>query len=181
MGLVLDRGNRTINQQAVDRLAVGGAQRVLEVGFGGGGTLARILARTDARVAGVEISDAMLSRARRRFRRELADGRLELERASVAELPYPSESFDRVLTVQTIYFWPDPPAGLRELRRVLEPGGRIVIATAAREEMEKRSFTRHGFRKFSEQELHDLVRQAGFDEVSVDRDGPRVFTTGTRR
>ena len=63
MGFVLDRGNRTINQQAVDRLAVDGAQRVLEVGFGGGGTLARILARPDARVAGVEISDAMLSRA----------------------------------------------------------------------------------------------------------------------
>jgi hypothetical protein len=63
---------------------------------------------------------------------------------------------------------------------VLKPGGRLVVATAAREEMNKHSFTRHGFRKFTERDLEDLLRAAGFSEVLVERDDPRVFSVGLK-
>jgi SAM-dependent methyltransferase len=122
----------------------------------------------------------MIGHVRRRFRREIQAGRLERKKASVAEIPNGDERFDRVLTVQTIYFWPDPAAGLREILRVLNPGGRLVLATATKEEMDKRSFTRHGFRKFTESELDDLLRAAGFSEILVERDDSRVFTVGVK-
>lgn len=178
MAIVLDRANRRINERAVERLAIRRDDEVLEIGFGGGGALARLLSATSGRVAGVELSAPMLRRARRRFRRELEHGRLELREASVAALPFDDATFDRVVTVNTIYFWPDHADGLREIARVLKPGGRVVIATVAKDQMDKRSFTAHGFTKFTEDELRQLLETAGFADVTVERDGPRVFTTG---
>jgi arsenite methyltransferase len=181
MGHILNRANRRINGSAVDRLALGGTESVLEIGFGGGVALAQILERTDGLVAGIEISDAMIAQGRRRFRRQLEQGRLELRKSGVSEIPYADGRFDRALTAQTIYFWPDPGAGLNEIHRVLKPGGRLVLATASPEEMDKRSFTRHGFRKFDDEELEALLQGAGFSDVVVERDGPRVFSMGRRR
>jgi arsenite methyltransferase len=157
MGYILNRGNRTINRGAVERLDLTGDESVLEIGFGGGSSLARVRERTDGFVAGIEISDSMLAHGRRRFRRELDSERFELKQAGVSDIPYEDGRFDRVLTVQTIYFWPDPAAGLREIHRVLETDGRLLLATATLEEMQKRSFTRHGFRKFRDAELEDLL------------------------
>lgn len=180
MAFILDRANRRINERAVQRLTVGPDQDVLEIGFGGGATLGRLLSSTNGRVAGIELSGPMLRRARRRFRRQLEQGRLELREASVSTLPYGDATFDRVVTVNTIYFWPDQEEGLREIARVLRPGGRLVVATVAKEEMDKRSFTAHGFTKFSQEQLCRLLERAGFADVTVERDGPRVFTTGVK-
>lgn len=180
MAFILDRANRRINERAVERLTVGANHDVLEIGFGGGATLARLLSGTNGRVAGVELSGPMLRRARRRFRRQLEQGQLELRDASVGDLPYGDATFDRVVTVNTIYFWPDQEDGLREIARVLRSDGRLVVATVAKEEMDKRSFTAHGFRTFSQEELGRLLETAGFTEVTIEPDGPRVFTTGVK-
>jgi arsenite methyltransferase len=178
MAYVLRRANRRINRGAITRLDLGPEDSVLEIGFGGGGALAGVLRRTRGPVAGIEISDSMLAHAKRRFRRELAKGSLELHRGDVAEIPYEDASFDRVLSVNTIYFWPGAATGLAEIRRVLRPGGRLLLATATNEEMEKRAWTRHGFRIFEDSELEKLLRDAGFEEVAVERDGVRVFSSG---
>lgn len=181
MGHVLNRSNRTTNSRGVERLGLTGSESVLEVAFGGGSALAAILKRTDGPVAGIEISETMLAQVGRRFRRELELGKLDLKAAGVSDIPHGDGSFDRALTVHTVCFWPDPAAGLREIHRVLRQRGRLVIATVAREEMERSSFTQHGFRLFGNSELEALVRGAGFAELEVDAGDSRLFTTGVRR
>jgi ubiquinone/menaquinone biosynthesis C-methylase UbiE len=178
MGPVLNRANRSINRAALERLALGGGESVLEVGFGGGAALATILSRTSGPVVGIEVSEAMLRHAGRRFHRQLEHGHLQLRHGSVTAIPYEDDTFDRALAVQTIYFWPDPAAGLRELHRTLKPGGRLVVATEAREDMEQRSYARHGFALFDRTVLCAMLEQAGFTQVIAERTCRYVFPTG---
>jgi len=78
---------------------------------------------TQGRIAGVDYSRAMVAAASRRNRRAIRDGRVELQYGEAAHLPFVDAAFDKAYGIHTIYFWPDAPAGLKELRRVLRPGG----------------------------------------------------------
>ena len=175
VGHLLNQLNGPINRSAVRRLRLAGHDSVFEVGFGGGVALDLILDRTDGLVAGMEVSDAILARGRRRFRRQIEEGRLELMLGGVAEIPYADARFDRALSTHTISFWRDPAQGLREIHRVLAPHGRVVLATECPEDLGRRSYDRHGFRIFRDDELVGLLGTAGFSDVAVEREGTRIF------
>ena len=133
MGWVMARENDPMNALAVDALAPASDDRVLEVGFGPGAGLARLAAAVpDGCVEGVDHSAAMLDAARRRNRRAVAAGRVRVQLGSVDVLPYEDQSFDGVIAVNNHQFWRDPLADLREIVRVLRPGGRVVVAVRAR-------------------------------------------------
>ena len=129
---------------------------------GGGGLLAAILAATAGPVWGVDVSAAMVARGRRRF---AGIGRLRLIEASVERLPLASASIDKACSVNNLYFWPDPGAAMRELGRVVRPGGTLSIAFEPPEELRKWPGHRFGFRLFAEPEVRRLMEEAGFDPV----------------
>ncbi len=177
-GVILNRANRRINERVVERLDVHPGLRVLDIGFGGGEGLSCVLKRSVNLAAGIEISAPMLRQGRSRFRREIDAGIVELARGDVGAIPYDDHTFDRVFSVNTIYFWPDPAAGVQEILRVLKPGGRMMLGTESAEAMKRRSFIRHGFALFSEAHLERLLRDAGVVEISVDCVEGWVLTQG---
>jgi ubiquinone/menaquinone biosynthesis C-methylase UbiE len=97
--------------------------RLLDVGCGTGHQLAHWRA-AGYDGAGVDGSDAMLAEARQN------NPEAELEQADVQRLPFPDASFDRVTSIEVLRYLPDPSASIREMARVLRPGG-ICLATAA--------------------------------------------------
>ncbi len=163
----LNRGNRPTNARAVELLGVDSSHRALDVGFGGGVGLALLRDASPSQLAGVEHSADMIAAARKRF-----GDAVRLEQASVESLPFDDESFDRILSVHTIYFWPDAEAGARELLRVCAPGGRVVLAFMRGEEMRKQKIHEHGFAFFEAADVAALLTGAGFAPVRVEGDGP---------
>jgi SAM-dependent methyltransferase len=128
-GRIMARFNRAINELTVDLLDPAPSDRVLEIGYGPGTALALLGARTpQGFVAGIDPSLEMARQARRRNRALVRHGRVALALGSSARLPFAAGQFDRVCTVNTIYFWPTPPADLAEMHRVLKPGGRAALA-----------------------------------------------------
>jgi ubiquinone/menaquinone biosynthesis C-methylase UbiE len=101
---------------------------VLDVGAGPG-TLALEIARRQPslEVVGVDISPEMLAIARANAQREGLDGRVRFETGDAARLPFADRSFDLVVSTLSLHHWPDLAASLRELHRVLRPGGRAWL------------------------------------------------------
>lgn len=120
---------------SVDQLQIQPIDRVLEVGFGAGRAIA--LAAQQAphgQVIGIDLSATMIQAAHRRNRVALRARRVALLRGSIAALPFADQQFDKILSIHTLYFWPDPLAICADLVRVLKPGGTLIVtfATAQR-------------------------------------------------
>jgi SAM-dependent methyltransferase len=92
-------------------------------------------------------------------------------------LPLEDSALDAIISTNTIYFVPDVAAAMRELARVLRPGGRLVLGVGDPDQMSKLPFTRHGFRLRGIDELVPAIREAGFGRVEDRRvgNGPGAF------
>jgi len=121
--------NRRRNVWAVGLLDVQPDDRVLEIGFGPGIAIGELARRaTRGRVVGVDHSEVMVRQASRRNAAAVRDGRVDMRLGTAEQLPAFDEPFDRILAVNSLMFWGDPVARLKELRGLLRPGGRIAIA-----------------------------------------------------
>ena len=118
-----------LTQQLAAGLEVEARDAVLEIGCGSGHQLLGMASRvTRGFVAGVDPSELMLRHARQRNRRFIRKGRLRLVQGSSSDLScFESGSFDKAFAVDVIHFWSDPRSDLRELWRVLRPGGRLLL------------------------------------------------------
>jgi arsenite methyltransferase len=173
VGRLLNRGNRTVVAAAVEAARPTPGCVVADVGFGGGIGLSLLLDRvgTTGVVHGIEISDTMLTQARRRFRGELDDGRLQLHNATMDRLPLADASVDAMVSTNTIYFVRDLDAGLTDIARVLRPPGRLALGVGDPEAMARMPFTRHGFELRPISDVIDHLTRAGFSLVEDRRVG----------
>jgi ubiquinone/menaquinone biosynthesis C-methylase UbiE len=102
--------------------------RVLDVGTGPGRVpLAIAHACPGLRVEGLDLSAEMVAQARRNATDAGLDGGVRFTVGDVADLPFPDATFDLVVSTMSQHHWADAAAGLREVRRVLRPGGRVWI------------------------------------------------------
>jgi SAM-dependent methyltransferase len=105
---------------------------VLDIGCGGGRTVARLATiASEGKVFGIDLSEESVAAARKTNRRLVENGRVDIRPASVSHLPFDDDTFDVVTAVETHYYWPDLVSDLREIRRVLKPGGTFVIIAEA--------------------------------------------------
>ena len=175
---VFNKENKAMEAFAYELVKPEKADTLLEIGFGNGRLISEIMSLIDeGKVYGVELSEAMLDRARAKNKQWLEHGKLELKQGSVTELPYPDATFDKVFTVNTIYFWPDPENNLKEIKRVLKPGGYFICVMRLKDQMTalngpfKNSIVTNNRAIF--ENLFDggaakaLFESAGFQEVRV--------------
>lgn len=144
---MLNKSNAALITAAVETLDLSGSEKVADIGFGGGFGLQLLLDATNdgGRVHGVEPSAAMLTRAGKTWRSDVAAGHLELHRATMDSLPFADGALNGWISLNTLYFIDDPTVGFSELKRVLAPTGRGVIGIADPDWMARQPFTKHGF------------------------------------
>lgn len=121
------------NKAALDLLAPRLGDSVIELGCGPGMGVRAALKRVgrEGFVAGVDHSATAAHYAAHAVHRACLDGRAAIMRAEVADLPFRDSMFDRAFAVNSFQFWSDPARALREIARVLAPGGRLVITQRA--------------------------------------------------
>ena len=157
------------NLFAVSLMGLTRSDRVLEVGFGHGRTVGHLAALvSEGWVAGIDPSQRMLKMATKYNRKSIADGRVELALGDCRKIPYPDASFDKVLAVHTIYFWDEPLKHLRELKRVMRPGARLVLGFRPLDNEVVSQFPAEVYRFYPVEEVARLCIGAGLVDTHVD-------------
>jgi ubiquinone/menaquinone biosynthesis C-methylase UbiE len=161
--------NWPVYEAAIGRVGLQPGERLLEIGFGNGKLVPRLLTLAPGSTyTGVDFSETMVAEAVAFNRNLIEAAQATFHLASVDEMPLADASFDRAVTVNTIYFWPDPVHALAEIRRVLRPDGAFVVVAHTPEDAAKAPHTRYGFRNYSEAQLIELHEQAGFGRIEVE-------------
>jgi len=164
---MMNATNAIMTTTAIDALDISPNHLILDVGFGGGDSLDQCLSRApDGHISGTEISASMLRRAGKIYRRFISHGRLSLHEGTIEALPFGDNQFDRISTLNTIYFWSDPKQGVGEMYRVCKPNGKTIIAFRPRHVMQQMKFSQHGFTLFQSDEVMHLLREAGFIDIT---------------
>ena len=153
------------NDEAIGLLGVEPGARVLEIGFGQGRTVERLVA-AGHRVIGVEVAPTMLRQARARNRVACRDGRAQLMLGDGTLLPLDDHSVDAAISVHTVYFMPDPARTLTEVARVLRPGGPFVLACRVADDPPPEWMDPSIYRIRPADEIVKLLEAAGFNDVS---------------
>lgn len=172
-GRVMGHVMRVINarpyQHAIASLAPEPGDTILELGCGPGAGISTLLREAEGCIVhGLDQSDVMIEQARVRNARAVEQGRVRLHQACFDHIPLSSGSVDKVLAVNVAYFWQDAGGVLGELRRVLRPGGRIVIYVTDEEAMKSWKFaTSDTHRHFNEDSLESLLRQGPFGRSDI--------------
>ncbi|MDR0334871.1 MAG: class I SAM-dependent methyltransferase [Methanomassiliicoccaceae archaeon] len=138
-----------------------GKGHILEIGFGNGFMLERLLKRSGGRFYGVDISTDMVRAAAKRNRKAVKDGRLMLSEGSADRIPF-TQKFDLVYTINTVYFWPDLNAGLREIMKNLRDGGVFLNVFYSKEMLNRLKTADHGYNKYTPEELKKAAEDNGF-------------------
>ena len=169
-----------LNERAVRLLDPTPSDWVLEIGFGHGRTIERLASAVpQGRVCGLDVSRAMLGMAVRRNRRAVAEGRVELRMSDAASIPYEDKSFGKALTVHTLYFWTDPIACLREIRRVLKPRGRFVLGFLRGDSVQRIRFPNEIYTFHDEQSVRAMLEACGFGLIQFSRIGEASLALAT--
>ncbi len=121
--------NRKLNRFVVEKMDVKPSDHVLEIGFGPGGCITMLAAcARNGMVCGVDPSATMIALASARNNSLIQSGRVELRAGSASAIPYPDEIFDKVCSINNVYFWAALADDLREVYRILRAGGLLALA-----------------------------------------------------
>ena len=148
---------------------------VLDVGCGGGRTVSKLAAMaTQGKIYGVDHAQESVAMAGKINREWIAAGRVEIREGSVSQLPFAPDVFDLVSAVETHFWWPDLPSDMREVLRVLKPGGRLIIIAeiykGARTRMAKvaeKYLPLSGMTLLTVDEHRELFTHAGFSDIQI--------------
>lgn len=169
IGRKMARQHQPENAWTVSLLALRPTDQVLEVGFGPGVAIELAAAQVpQGLIAGVDLSPTMVAAARRRNARAVRAGRVKLQVGEISALPFADATFDKVFTIHTLYFWKDPTQILQELRRVLKPGGKLVLTFLAKDRWPGGETGETIAGVYAGSEVVQLAHEAGFVQVSLD-------------
>ena len=167
---MMNAGHQGLTRWGLSQLPQAQYREILDCGCGGGKAVQRLLrAHPECAVWGVDYSAVSVQAARRVNRKAIAAGRCGIQTASVAQLPFGPGRFDLVTAFETVYFWQDLAGSFSEIRRVLTPGGALLICNecGGAPGGERWEQVVSGMRVYAPAELNALLEQSGFSDIQL--------------
>ena len=169
---IMERETTAINQDAIALLEPKVGEAVLDVGTGNGLSLRHLASRVgEGTVVGVDHSPVMCLRAEKNNKSLIDEGPVSVVCACSDDLPFETGHFDAAMSVHTLYFWDPAEPHVKEIARVLRPGGRLVLAVRPDTDPATSDFPNSIYTFRSIEEVEGLAISCGFEIVSFEK-GP---------
>lgn len=180
MGEWMNRGNVQINLDTLEILNSTSGDTILEVGMGNGFFIHHMLQKNgNITYTGADFSDVMIAEAKRINEKWIKKKQASFVLCDAVSLPFKDAGFNKIVTVNTIYFWDDAAAVLTEFKRVLQPKGKLLIALRPKRLMKNYPFTKKGFNMFTKKEAELILKLNGFNLLkSVEKKEPDFELNG---
>jgi ubiquinone/menaquinone biosynthesis C-methylase UbiE len=183
----MNRRHSKLTDWGLEHVSIDSDVTILDIGCGGGGTIHNLAAiATKGKVYGVDYSETSVAASQKTNQDWIKTGRVEIRHGSASHLPFPDQMFDLATAVETHFYWPHLPADMREVLRVLKPGGALVIIAEVykggkydrrvqrfAELMQRMGFS---YANLSVDEHRELFSNAGFTDVQVIEEYDKVVS-----
>ncbi|WP_102262611.1 class I SAM-dependent methyltransferase [Mesobacillus jeotgali] len=164
IGEKMVRQHKTETNWTLELLNVQKGDRILELGCGAGYAI-KLLLKKDLtqEIVGLDISPTIIRSAQFRNKKAIKEKRAKLVQANLNKMPFEHEHFNKVFSIQTMYFWTDIDSTLSEVFRVLKPEGVVILTFSDGKEDE----TWEGIRGITENQVIPYMKNAGFNDVAL--------------
>jgi len=159
----MNRVNAPLYKLMFSSIMLSDHDRILEIGFGNGRFFNELISKVkNVQVYGIELSEEMVKEAAVLNSGPIKNGSLILDMGNSSHLPYADQFFEKVFCNMLIYFWDKPEVHLKEIHRVLKPGGKFYTGFRPRESMLQFPFVKHGFNLYSADEWAAILEKNAF-------------------
>ena len=185
----MNASHSKLTDWGLKHIAIENHYTILDVGCGGGRTISKLaVTATQGKVYGVDYSEASVAASKRTNARWIEMGRVEVRDGSVSQLPFPDGMFDLVTAVETHFWWPNLPADMREIFRVLKTGGKLIViaevykgANTTVAKLAEQFASRTGMKLLSVDEHRELFANAGYSDVQITEERDKGWICGVGR
>lgn len=147
-------------------MSVEDGNHILEIGHGNGRHVENLLARAEnLRYIGIDISETMHIEAEKNNTKFQDKAEFVLYEGEI--LPFEDKTFDKIFTVNTVYFWKNPVNFLNGIYRILKHNGTFVLTFGQRNFMEKLPFTPYNFTLYNNDEMEQLISESHFKRMKI--------------
>ena len=159
----MNEGNEFLYDFTLETMNLQDRDRLMEIGFGNGKFFDKIFSKANnLKICGIDYSELMVRSARLNNSLAIEAGNLEICYSNSEALPFDSNTFDKIFSINVIYFWEKPNEILEEIYRVLKPGGLLFTSIRLKDSMINLPFTQFGFKLYNEAEWKDQLIRSHF-------------------
>lgn len=166
--IIMNVINKKMYIKVSDTVLKNACKDILDIGCGNGYLEKQLSMQHGVKMRGIDISEDMITSAAKRNKTAVEQGRVTLSLGDCCKLEFQDGMFDSVISVNTIYFWSDTVKALSEIKRVLKDNGIFVNAVYSQEFLKKLSYTKKGFKYFSQKDYISDGKKAGFSDVVIE-------------
>ena len=162
-------GHRSFYENTAKVLNLKADDKYLEIGFGSGFFIKKYASHV-SRIAGLDYSKDMVKLARSINEDLIKSGKAEFLQGTVFNLPWKDNQFSVVVSIETFFFLSEPEIPLKEIFRVLVPGGRLALEMAYNKDDGRdhsKQIEKYDMKLYSGEEMIRLLKEAGFSHVNV--------------
>jgi ubiquinone/menaquinone biosynthesis C-methylase UbiE len=186
VGENMNSSNNSIYDFVLSQLEIADESEILEIGFGNGKFINKYFEiNPNIRFSAIDFSEIMCSEAKLINEDLINDNKLVIKCEDSMSMSFTKDSFDIVVTINTVYFWEQIEEQLKGIKRIMKNGGLLLIGYRPKSVMKDLPFAQEVFRLYDSTDLQVILQRQGFKIIKEERqttqrksvDGSEIYST----